>query len=243
MLKHICALLGISVIVFGTIFLLTNDWPFNAPMEEGTISGEGIMPAAENVPSTAEAQPQPAPAEQAQPEEAPAGQEGQQTAAAQEAPTEQGAAAEQEAPAQTAPAATELQTAPAQTTQTAQVDQPAQTQPAAAPAQGGDVDVAALVAEGEEPYGQLCAACHGPEGEGAIGPALEGNADLEDAEFVIDTILHGREMMPPFRDQLDDAQVAAVSTMIRNSWGNEFGPVTVEDVAAVDAAGGGQGAQ
>ncbi len=38
--------------------------------------------------------------------------------------------------------------------------------------------------------------------------------------------------MPGFGGQLDDQKVAAVATYIRNSWGNDFGPVTPAEVAA-----------
>jgi mono/diheme cytochrome c family protein len=40
--------------------------------------------------------------------------------------------------------------------------------------------------------------------------------------------------MPPF-PQLDDTQLAAVATYIRNSWGNSFGGVSPEEVTAIRA--------
>jgi mono/diheme cytochrome c family protein len=36
--------------------------------------------------------------------------------------------------------------------------------------------------------------------------------------------------MPPFSWQLDDAQVAAVLTYIRNAWGSSAAPVSASDV-------------
>ena len=37
--------------------------------------------------------------------------------------------------------------------------------------------------------------------------------------------------MPPFGSKLDDQAVAAVVSYIRTTWGNDFGPVTPEEVA------------
>jgi mono/diheme cytochrome c family protein len=36
--------------------------------------------------------------------------------------------------------------------------------------------------------------------------------------------------MPPFRNQLSDAEIAEVLSFIRTSWGNQGGTVKVEDV-------------
>ncbi len=99
---------------------------------------------------------------------------------------------------------------------------------AAAPATEG--------ADGAAIFAQDCATCHGPngEGQGDIFPALAGNANLADTAMVIDTVLHGRTgtAMPPWGDQLSDDQVAAVINYILSSWGNDFGSVTADDVAA-----------
>ncbi|MET0656836.1 MAG: cytochrome c, partial [Steroidobacteraceae bacterium] len=40
-------------------------------------------------------------------------------------------------------------------------------------------------------------------------------------------------MMPPFKDQLSDAELAALLTHIRSSWGNNSPPVTADSVSAV----------
>ncbi|HGY09845.1 MAG TPA: c-type cytochrome [Oceanithermus profundus] len=103
--------------------------------------------------------------------------------------------------------------------------------PAAAPA-GGAVD-SAVMSEGEQLYLASCASCHQPNGTGmATFPALAGNANLADADLVIDRILNGKVPMPGFAGQFSDEQVAAVATYIRNSWGNDFGPVSPDEVAA-----------
>jgi mono/diheme cytochrome c family protein len=94
---------------------------------------------------------------------------------------------------------------------------------------GGPADGAAI-------YAEKCASCHGPngEGQGDIFPALAGNANLADVDMVIDTVLHGRQgtAMVPWGDQLSDEQIAAVINHILSAWGNDFGSVTPEDVAA-----------
>jgi len=104
----------------------------------------------------------------------------------------------------------------------------------AAPAAAGAAAVdQAVMSEGETVYLTNCAACHQPNGEGlGTFPALAGNDKLADVDFVIDRIVNGAGTMPGFGAQLDDQQVAAVATYIRNSWGNAFGPVTADEVAA-----------
>ena len=66
-----------------------------------------------------------------------------------------------------------------------------------------------------------CVGCHGANGEGGVGPALAGNANVDDATDVLNRIIHGGGIMPAFGDQLSDEEIAAVATYIRNSWGNE----------------------
>jgi mono/diheme cytochrome c family protein len=83
-----------------------------------------------------------------------------------------------------------------------------------------------------------CGGCHGANGEGGIGPALAGNANLADAHAVVDQILHGGGGMPPFA-QLTDEEIAAVAEFIRSSWGNAFAvtPAVVAERRAVPAPG------
>ncbi len=76
-----------------------------------------------------------------------------------------------------------------------------------------------------------CAGCHGNEGQGVVGPPLAGNQRLQDTEYVINQILHGGGGMPAFKIQLSDEQIAVVATHERTSWGNDFGAVSVEQVA------------
>lgn len=81
-----------------------------------------------------------------------------------------------------------------------------------------------------------CAACHGVSGEGEFGPPLASNPGLADADHVISYLLTGSVRMPPFAEQLTDAEIAAVTNFIRNSWGNRAGTVTAADVAMVEAS-------
>lgn len=91
---------------------------------------------------------------------------------------------------------------------------------------------ASLMEAGQSAYATNCAVCHGAEGAGQIGPGLADNDILERTDFVITRILNGfpEHGMPPFRTQLDDFEIAAIATFIRNSWDNDFGGVTQEEV-------------
>lgn len=84
---------------------------------------------------------------------------------------------------------------------------------------------------GARVFAQACAACHGEEGQGGFGPMLAGNDALDDDAFVIGRILRGNGGMPAFNG-LPDEEVAAIGTYIRSSWGNDFGPVSAEEVAS-----------
>ena len=85
-----------------------------------------------------------------------------------------------------------------------------------------------LLEKGAEVYAANCAACHMAEGQGIEGlfPALNGSAIVNGsaAEMVM-LILNGKNMMPAFKDILNDVDIAAAMTHERNSWGN-----TVKDV-------------
>lgn len=90
----------------------------------------------------------------------------------------------------------------------------------------------ALMAQGSEIYGTACAMCHQPAGQGMppAFPALAGNDYLANLDSLVGTIRDGREAMPPF-SYFSDEELAAVITYIRNSWGNDFGGVSVDEVA------------
>lgn len=50
---------------------------------------------------------------------------------------------------------------------------------------------------GERVFARACAGCHGPEGEGGIGPRLAGNPVLKAPDAVREILARGRGRMPP----------------------------------------------
>lgn len=97
---------------------------------------------------------------------------------------------------------------------------------------GGEADLAALVKAGQPKFIATCSACHGVNGKGSAGAVLAGNQNLADASHVASTVIHGLGYMPPFGDQLSDEDIAEIGSYVRNSWGNDFGALTVEQVSA-----------
>lgn len=86
------------------------------------------------------------------------------------------------------------------------------------------------IASGGALFANNCAACHNADGSGSVGPSFHGNDNLADNEYVIDMVLFGGSFMTPFRNELNDEQIAAVTTFVRNSWGNEYGPINADEV-------------
>jgi mono/diheme cytochrome c family protein len=118
--------------------------------------------------------------------------------------------------------------------------------PGAAVAAGG----AAGAPNGAELFTR-CAACHQATGLGVPGayPPLAGSEWLlNNPEVPIRIVLHGLQgditvkntkfnnSMTPFGDQLSDAEIAAIITYERSSWGNAASKITAEQVASVRAA-------
>jgi mono/diheme cytochrome c family protein len=94
-------------------------------------------------------------------------------------------------------------------------------------------------------FGDECSACHTPNGGGIadLYPALNGGPAVQStqATSVIHVILAGTRSvgtdsaptapgMPAFGALLDDDQVAAVATYVRNAWGNAAPAVSASDV-------------
>lgn len=101
--------------------------------------------------------------------------------------------------------------------------------------------------DGAQIYSQNCASCHGANGQGLAGafPPLAGNPYVTgDPRRVISTVdngLHGaivveghpfNSVMPAWKSTLKPADIAAVITYIRSSWGNKAPPVTEAQVKA-----------
>ena len=112
--------------------------------------------------------------------------------------------------------------------------------PAAAAASADEakpLPVAELVSRGEKVYAANCVACHQATGKGLEAmkaPALAGNKVVTGSkQEPIDTVLNGRPntAMQPFK-QLSDAEIAAVLTYVRSSWGNKASDVQPAEVKA-----------
>jgi mono/diheme cytochrome c family protein len=102
-----------------------------------------------------------------------------------------------------------------------------------------------LKVPGAQTFMAKCSACHGADGrgQGQWIPPLAGSASSMSKENAssINVTLNGSARvvangvpdayrMPPFRNQLSDAEIAEVLSFIRTSWGNQGGTVKVEDV-------------
>jgi mono/diheme cytochrome c family protein len=113
--------------------------------------------------------------------------------------------------------------------------------PAPVAATGGAMQAGAAI------YRDSCSACHRGAGTGEVNlfPRLAGSAlvQSDDPTTLVRVVLQGTRAvstpdaptapaMPAFGWRLSDAQVAAVLTFIRNSWGNAAAPVAPATVAS-----------
>ncbi len=87
---------------------------------------------------------------------------------------------------------------------------------------------AALMADGGPLFAHNCSGCHGAQGQGLVGPKLDGNDFVAVSGHIISQILQGNAShgMPPFLGQLNAHQIAAIATYVRNSWSNSYGVTT-----------------
>lgn len=98
-----------------------------------------------------------------------------------------------------------------------------------------------LMSIGQQKYEQFCAACHKADGKGLppMYPALKGSSVAVGKPISrhIDLILNGipgSSGMQPYKDQLTDEEIAAITTYERNSWGNDTNDIIQPaDVAAL----------
>jgi len=97
----------------------------------------------------------------------------------------------------------------------------------------GEMDV--LFDEGAIVFGTLCVSCHDAAGGDGQAPALSGHPSMGAKDHIVRQILRGNleKGMPPFASQLNDRQVAAVATYIRNAWENAYGVVVDADAKKV----------
>ena len=83
-----------------------------------------------------------------------------------------------------------------------------------------------LYARGEKVYQTSCAACHGVNGEGGVGPAMKaGVLTSGPIQQHLDVVVNGvgGTAMQAFGGQLNNIDMAAVVTYERNAWGNNMG--------------------
>ena len=73
---------------------------------------------------------------------------------------------------------------------------------------------------GEREFAGVCAKCHGPAGQGLIGPAFTG-ASVGDANAVEQVVRSGRGKMPAVGEGWSDAQMNALTSYLRQRFASE----------------------
>jgi len=93
-----------------------------------------------------------------------------------------------------------------------------------------------MMEQGAALYEQNCLLCHQDAGQGTMDvfPPLAGSLSLEEPDIIVGNIHQGVVTMPPF-PWLTDAEVAALATYVRNSFGNSHGGVTTAEVTEIRA--------
>jgi cbb3-type cytochrome c oxidase subunit III len=102
--------------------------------------------------------------------------------------------------------------------------------------------------DGKAIFATNCSSCHASAGQGAPGlaPPLAKNPYVTgDPKKVCLTVLHGMTgkivvhgtsydgQMPPWKDALSNAEIAAVVSYVRTSWGNKASKVTEKQVKSL----------
>ncbi len=115
---------------------------------------------------------------------------------------------------------------------------------------GAAAAVPGATANGGAIYASRCAACHQASGAGLSGvfPPLAGSEWVLGRDTtLVRIVLHGVEgpltvkggaysgAMPGFKEQLGDAEIAALLSHVRSQWGNQGAAVAVDTVAGVRA--------
>ncbi|RWM12407.1 MAG: cytochrome c [Mesorhizobium sp.] len=118
----------------------------------------------------------------------------------------------------------------------------------ASPAEAAATPAANVMMAGKNIYIDQCSACHQLGGDGVpkMFPSLKGSAAVQSRQplSVVRLVLNGGHgasgpgnptafSMPSFGWKLSDDQIAAVTTYIRNAWGNKADPVEAGDVKAL----------
>jgi nitrite reductase (NO-forming) / hydroxylamine reductase len=106
----------------------------------------------------------------------------------------------------------------------------------------------ASASDGATVYVANCSSCHQPDGKGVAGafPPLAGNPTVTGPPVAVIAIVkdglegrlvvHGATysgIMPGWKHQLSDDQIASVITYIRTAWNNNASAVSAADVSSV----------
>lgn len=118
-----------------------------------------------------------------------------------------------------------------------------------APSGGAELDEKSLADLGATVYKRNCQACHQDKGQGlgAAFPPLAGSEWVQGPpERLSAIVLYGvsgkmevqgkvfQGAMPPFQGKLSAEELAAVTTFVRSSWGNDSAPISPALVEAVE---------
>lgn len=89
---------------------------------------------------------------------------------------------------------------------------------------------------GADLFDNVCAACHQPDGKGAVGaaayPPLAGDKKLASSDFVLTALFKGLRGMPPLGDMMTDEQIADVVNYVRTHFGNSYADAVSASQAA-----------
>jgi len=117
-------------------------------------------------------------------------------------------------------------------------------------ASAGNLTLEDQIKAGKQLFTGTCSVCHQANGEGLPGvfpPLAKSSLIAENPKRPVEILLRGltgkvtvngkeyNSVMPPM-SQLNDDEVANITTYVLNSWGNPGGRVTTEEVAKVRAA-------
>jgi len=80
------------------------------------------------------------------------------------------------------------------------------------------------VALGAHVYETTCVSCHGPSGEGRVGPAIDAGRAREvfpERRVMLELVANGRNRMPAFSQTLTPGEIGAVVDHVRDDLGRE----------------------
>ena len=124
----------------------------------------------------------------------------------------------------------------------------ASTQAAASASAAAEAENPASASDGATVYLENCSSCHQTDGEGVSGafPPLAGNPVVTGTPVTAIAIVknglegkivvHGNAysgIMPAWKKQISDQQIAEVISYIRSAWNNNSGGVSLSQVQAV----------